>query len=113
MVSKKKCSSYASELASKHTTRAAVGLNACRWERRTEDTPDYDVVTPPSRKIPRVAPKAKKLSAAGQKRVAKSKEMEFVQAPMKVQPKAKPRAGCGDGEMEYREIYDGREGYYG
>ena len=70
MPSKKKCSSYASELASKHTTRAAVGLNACRWERRTEDTPDYDVVTPPSRKIPRAPPKAKKLSAAGQKRLS-------------------------------------------
>ena len=91
MVSKKKCTSYASELASKHTTRAAVGLNACRWERQTDDTPAYDVVTPPSRKIPRTPPKAKKLSAAGKKRVAKSKEMEFVQAPRKVQPKSKPK----------------------
>ena len=115
MPSKKKCSSYASELASKHTTRAAVGLNACRWERRTEDTPAYDVVPPdaagivsyrkkhPDKTYGHVGgnagdaislwdpPKAKKLSAAGQKRVAKSKEMEFVQAPRKVQPKAKPK----------------------
>ena len=91
MVSKKKCSSYASELSTKHTTRAAVGLNACRWERRTEDTPDYDVVTPPSRKIPRAPPKARKLSDAGKKRVAKSKEMEFMQAPRKVQPKPKSK----------------------
>ena len=91
MVSKKKCSSYASELSTKHTTRAAVGLNACRWERRTDDTPAYDVVTPPSRKIPRAPPKAKKLSDAGKKRVAKSKEMEFVQAPRKAQPKSEPK----------------------
>ena len=91
MVSKKKCSSYASELSTKHTTRAAVGLNACRWERRTEDTPDYDVIDPNPATPPRAPPKAKKLSAAGQKRVAKSKEMEFVQAPRKVQPKAKPK----------------------
>ena len=46
MVSKKKCSSYGRELAVKHTTRSAVGLNTCRWERRNEDTPAYDVVPP-------------------------------------------------------------------
>jgi len=46
MVSKKKCSSYGQELASKHTTRSAVGLNACRWEQQEEDKPAYDVVSP-------------------------------------------------------------------
>ena len=91
MVSGKKCSSYASELASKHTTRSAVGLNACRWERQTDDTPDYDVIDPNHATPPRAPPKAKKLSAVGQKRVAKSKEMEFVQAPRKVQPKPKSK----------------------
>ena len=45
MVSKTKCSSYGKELASKHTTRSAVGLNACRWEQH-EEKPAYDVVSP-------------------------------------------------------------------
>ena len=66
MVSKKKCSSYGKELASKHTTRSAVGLNACRWERQEEDKPAYDVIDVPdptlvgARQVKRTAhPKAK------------------------------------------------------
>ena len=56
MVSKKKCSSYGRELAVKHTTQSAIGLNACRWERRHEDTPKYDVV-PPVKRTPHPKPK--------------------------------------------------------
>ena len=90
MVSKKKCSSYGKELASKHTTRSAVGLNACRWERGEEDTPAYDVVTPSPAPAPQVKrtphPKAKPRSKP------RNTDLEFVQAPKKVQPKSKPKA---------------------
>ena len=94
MVSKKKCSSYGKELASKHTTRSAIGLNACRWEQHEEDTPAYDVIDVPdleptlvgARKVKRTAhPKAKPRSKP------RNTDLEFVQAPKKVQPKSKPK----------------------
>ena len=97
MVSKTKCSSYGKELASKHTTRSAVGLNACRWERSEEDTPAYDVIDVPdpeptpalvgARKVKRTAhPKAKPRSKP------RNTDLEFVQAPKKVKAKSKPKA---------------------
>ena len=88
MVSKKKCSSYGKELASKHTTRSAIGLNACRWERSEEDTPAYDVIDvpdpepppTPARQVKRTAhPKAKPRAKP------RNTDLEFVQAPKKVQ----------------------------
>ena len=92
MVSKKKCSSYGKELALKHTTRSAVGLNACRWEQHEEDTPAYDVIDvpdpepTPARKVKRTPhPKAKPRSKP------RNTDLEFVQAPKKGQPKSKPK----------------------
>ena len=82
MVSKKKCSSYGRELAKKHTTRSAVGLNSCRWERRHEDTPKYDVV-PPVKRTPHPKPKT-----TG---IRRNTDLEFVWAPKKIQPKSKPK----------------------
>ena len=99
MVSKKKCSSYGKELALKHTTRSAVGLNACRWEQHEEDTPAYDVIDVPeptpvgARKVKRTShPKAKPRSKP------RNTDLEFVQAPKKVKAKSKPKAkGQGKG----------------
>ena len=85
MVSKKKCSSYGRELAKKHTTRAAVGLNACRWERRGEDTPDYDVIDVPTTPVKR-KPYPPKTTG-----IRRDTDLEFVWAPRKVQPKSKPK----------------------
>ena len=119
MVSKKKCSSYGRELAMKHTTQSAIGLNACRWERRDEDTADYDVIDVPPTPVKRMPiPKVKKLSAAAQKRVARSKEMEFVWAPRKVQPKSKNkikskpipsnlRSGLTNQQIQQLQSYNG------
>ena len=99
MVSKKKCSSYGQELASKPTTRSAVGLNACRWEQHEEDTPAYDVIEVPdleptlvgARKVKRTAhPKAKPRSKP------RNTDLEFVQAPKKVRAKSKPKAKGND-----------------
>ena len=95
MVSKKKCSSYGKELALKHTTRSAVGLNACRWEQHEEDTPAYDVIDVPhleptlvgARRVKRTAhPKAKPRSKP------RNTDLEFVQAPKKVKSKPKDKA---------------------
>jgi len=103
MPSKKKCSSYGKELASKHTTRSAVGLNACRWERGEEDTPAYDVIAVPdpeptpvgARKVKRTPhPKAKPRSKP------RNTDLEFVQAPKKGQPKSKPKSKPKDKDKD-------------
>ena len=85
MVSKKKCSSYGRELTTKHTTRAAVGLNACRWERRDEDTPDYDVIDVPPTPVKRPPYPPKPTG------IRRNTELEFVWAPKKIHPKSKPK----------------------
>ena len=121
MISKKKCSSYGRELAVQHTTRSAVGLNACRWERRNEDTPAYDVVPPDAAGIVahRKLHPDKTYGGVGKSKedaiplwddddptthvkrpphpkpkttgIRRNTELEFVWAPKKVQPKSKPK----------------------
>ena len=86
MVSKEKCSSYGRELAVKHTTQSAVGLNACRWERRQEETPDYDVIDAPPTPVKRT-PIPKQRTTG----IRRNTDLEFVWAPLKVQPKSKPK----------------------
>ena len=83
MVSKKKCTSYGRELAKKHTTRSAVGLNACRWERRQEETPDYDVIDVPPTPVKRTPIPKQKTTG-----IRRNTDLEFVWAPKKVQPKS-------------------------
>ena len=95
MPSKKKCSSYGKELASKHNTRSAVGLNACRWEQHEEDTPAYDVIdVPDPEPTPALARKVKRTAHPKAKPRAKPRntDLEFVKAPKKAQPKPKPKA---------------------
>ena len=96
MVSKSKCSSYGKELASKHTTRSAVGLNACRWERSEEDTPAYDVIdVPDPEPAPTPAKKVKRTPHPKAKPRSKPRntDLEFVAAPRKaVVNKPQPRA---------------------